>query len=121
LRADGDESVDVLSDGNQHLSGHVSTLLRAGSLIFNVNTSGTFLNEEPGELHHRSKTSVASVGIGNDGAEIVDIGLRSTFSHGSRKTLFALFSVVEKLCLEEMLYFVGHGVLGDDISAKIIL
>lgn len=74
LGADGNQAVDVLADGNKHLSCHVTALLRSRSLVLNVNTGGAFLDEQLGELHDGSEATVTGVGIGDDGAEEVGVG-----------------------------------------------
>jgi hypothetical protein len=111
LGTDGNETVDVLGDGDEDLSGHVSTLLGTRSLVFNVNSGGSTLNEELGELKDGGQSSVSGVGIGNDGTEVVDVGLGGTLLNGGRETLLTLLAVVEKLGLEEVLDLVGDSVL----------
>jgi hypothetical protein len=52
----------------------MTALFRAGSLVLDVDSGGAFFNKELGELHDGSETSVTGVGVGDDGAEIVDVG-----------------------------------------------
>ena len=110
LETDGNQTVDVLRDGDEDLAGHVSTLLRTRSLVFDVDSSCTLLNEELGELHDGSETTVTSVRIGNDGPEVVDLGCFGEFGFRHTRAGLALFSVVEELCHEEVLDLVGDGV-----------
>ena len=73
LGADGHEAVDVLADGHQNFTGHVSALLRSGGLVFDVDAGGAVLDEELGELHYGGEAAVAGVGIGDEGAEVIDV------------------------------------------------
>lgn len=107
LGTDGNQAVDVLADRDKHLSGHVAALLRSGSLILNVNTSSTLLDEKLGELHNGSQATVTGIGISNDGAEEVGVGDRCALLPGCGETLLALLPVMEELCEEEMCDFVG--------------
>jgi len=111
LGTDGNQTVDVFADGNQHLTGHVATLLGTGSLVLNVNTSSTALNEELGQLHDGSQATMTGIGIGNDGTEIVDVGDVGALVLRGGDTLLALFPVVEKLCHKELVDLAGNGVL----------
>ena len=107
LGADGDESVDVLADGDEHFARHVSAFLGAWGLVFNVDAGGPLFDEEFGELHDGCEATVACVGVGNDGSQIVDIGNSGSLVFWCREALFPLFAVVEELCEPEMLDFVG--------------
>lgn len=111
--SDGNQSVDVLLDRDKNLTGHVTALLGTGSLVLNVDTGGTSLDEHLGELDDGSKTSVTGVGIGDDGSQVVDgggelgsLGLRQ------RQSLLVLLSVVEELGKPQVLDLVGDGVHG---------
>lgn len=113
LSTDGNKTVDVLTDWHQHLSCHVSALLRARSLILNMNPCGTFFYEEFRQLHNSGQTTMSSISIGDNGSEIIDV--RQFVAIGFRgccHTLFALLPVVEKLCHEQMLDFVWDRCLG---------
>jgi len=99
----------VLLDGDEHLAGHVAALLGARGLVLNVDAGGALLDEELGELHDSGETAVASVGIGNDGAEVVDIGQLSALLLGDRHALLALLAVVEELSHEKVADLVGDG------------
>lgn len=102
----------MFADGDQDLSGHVTTLLGTRSLVLNVNTSSTLLNEELGELHDGGETTVTSVGIGNDGSEVVEVVEVGALRLGDGETLLALLSVVEELGHEEVTDLVGDGGVG---------
>jgi hypothetical protein len=110
LQTDGDETVDVLRDGDQDLASHMTTLLGTRCLVLDVNTSSTLLNEHLGELHDGCETTMASVGISDNGTEVVDNGSGSELRIGQSGPAFALFSVVEQLCHEQVLDLVGNGV-----------
>lgn len=97
LCADGNETVDVLADWDKDLAGHMAALLGTWSLVLNVDTGSTLLDEELGELHDGGQATVASVGIGNDRAEVVNVGDGSTLTLGGSQALLALLAVVEKL------------------------
>lgn len=78
LCSDSNKTVDVLTDRYQNLSSHVTTLLGSWGLIFNVNSSGTLLNEKSRKLHDCCKSSMASIGIGNYGPKVINVCLFST-------------------------------------------
>lgn len=120
LRTDGDQAVDVFADGYKHLSSHVATLLGARGLVLNVNTSSTTLNEQLGQLHHSGKTTVTSISIGDDRAQVVDIGNILALSPGRGHTLLTLFPVVEQLSKEELVDLVGHSVLSSKLARALI-
>ena len=111
LGADGNQSVDVLLDRDKDLASHVAALLRARGLVLDVNAGGTALDEELGELHHGSQTTVTSIGVSNDRGEVVDVGKVGTRLLGVAQALLALLSVVEELGHEELVDLVGDGVL----------
>lgn len=74
LCPDGNQAVDVLADGHKHLARHVSTLLGARRLVLDVDTRSTLLDEQLGQLHDSRQSAVARVRVGDDGAEVVDVG-----------------------------------------------
>ena len=114
LSTDGNQTVDVLRDGDQNLSSHVSALLGSGSLILNVNTSSSLLNEELGELHDRCQASMSSISICDDGSEVVDIlELASVCFRFCGDSLLALLSIVEELGHEEMADLVWYSGLDE--------
>lgn len=86
----------------------MTTLLRARSLVLNMNTSSTLLDEQHRELHDRCQTSMSSVRISDDGSQEVGVGKLCTLSFGRSKALLSLFSVVEKLCHEKVADFVRY-------------
>ena len=96
----------MLTDWHEDLAGHVAALLRAGSLIFNVNSGGTLLDEQLRELHDGRKAAVAGIGIGNDGTQKVCVGELASFGFRGTEAFFSLFPVVEKLCHPQMLNLV---------------
>lgn len=51
LRSYCDESIDMLADGHKYLASHVTTLLGSRSLVFDVYSCRTFLDEQLCELH----------------------------------------------------------------------
>lgn len=112
LRADGDETVDVLADGHKHLAGHVTALLRSWRLVLNVDAGRALLNEKLGKLHDGGQTTMASIGISNDRAHVVDVGTFVSLVLGRCQTFFSLFSVVEQLSHEEVINLLWHAVHG---------
>lgn len=111
LGADGNQAVDVLLNRDENLSGHVTALLGAGSLIFDVDTGGSLLNEELGELHDSGETTMASVRIGDDGPKVINVRNLAALGLWGCETLLALFAVMEELCVEQVADFVGDGSL----------
>ena len=102
----------MLLDGDKNLSGHVATLLGSWSLILNVDTSGTLLNEELGQFHGGGETTVAGVSVSNDGSHIIDDGSRGKFSVREMSASLPLFPVVEELSGEQVLDLVWDCVVG---------
>ena len=111
LETNGNQTVNVLLDGDKHLTGHVTTLFGTGSLVLNVDTGGTLFDKELGELHDGSETAVTSVGVGNNGTEVVDDGRLGALLGREVGSLLALLAVVEELCHEEVLNLEGDGVV----------
>lgn len=101
----------MFADGDKDLSSHVATLLGAGGLVFDVNTSSAPFNEQLRQLHDGCQTSMASVRIRDDGTQVVDIGQFPTLLLRSCNTLLALFAVMEQLSQEKLVNLVGNGVL----------
>jgi hypothetical protein len=89
----------------------MSALLGARSLVFDVDSCSTTLNEELGEFHDGGETAMAGISIGNDGAQVVDIGVVDALLDRSAQAFLALFAVVEELCFEEVFDFGRDGVL----------
>jgi hypothetical protein len=109
LRADSNQAVDVLADGHQHLAGHVAALLGARGLVFNMDASSTLLDKELGQLHDSRQTAVASIGIGNDGAEVINVGELCALVLGHRQAFLPLLAVVEELSHEQVANLVRDG------------
>lgn len=78
-----------------------------------MNASSTLLNEELGELHDRSQTSMSSIRIGDDWAKKISVRDIRTVGLGGRESFFALLAIVEKLCHEKVANLVGYGSLID--------
>lgn len=110
LETDGNETVDVLRNGDKDLSGHVTTLLGARGLVLDVDTGGTGLDHHLGELHDSGETTVAGVTVGDDGAEVVDLGAGVLALGDGGGTGKVLLAVVEKLGSEELGNLVGDSV-----------
>jgi len=102
----------VLLDGDKNLAGHMSALLGSWSLVLDVDTCSTLLNEELGELHGGCETAMASVSVGNDGSQVINDGSRGEFCVRETSASFALFPVVEELSSEQVLDFIWDGVIG---------
>jgi len=91
----------------------VSALLRSWSLVLNVYSSRSFLDEQLRELHHCGQSTVSSIRIRDDGAQVVDVCELGAVSFGFRGyTFFALLAVMEKLGHEKVGDFVWDGGLG---------
>lgn len=117
LSTNSNKTVDVLADWHQDLASHVSAFLCARSLIFDMNTSSTLLNEHFGQLHDSSQTTVSSVSIGNDWSEEIGVSKLRSLRFWHAQSFFSLFSVVKQLCEPEVLYFLRYSVLSR-VSAK---
>lgn len=102
LRADSNETVDVLADRDEHLARHVTTLLGTRSLILNVNPSCTLLDEQFCQLHHSRQASVTCISICNDGSQVVDVQAVGALCFGCGQAFLALLAVVEKLRHEQV-------------------
>lgn len=98
----GHKAVDVFLYRYHHLAGHVTTLFSARRLILNVNAGGARLDEHPNELQRCRKATVARIGIGDDGSQIVNPRETQTLPRRQAEPLLPLFTVVEKLGFEEL-------------------
>ena len=91
----------------------MSALLRSWSLVLNVYSSRSFLDEQLRELHHCGQSTMSSIRIGDDWAQVVDVCELGAVGLGFRGyTFFALLAVVEELGHEEVGDFVWDGGLG---------
>lgn len=93
----------------------MTTFLGARSLIFDMDTGGTPLDEELCQLHDGRQTTMAGVGISNDGSQVVDIGNIVALFLGGCDALLTLFSIVEELGHEQLVDLVGNGILIDGV------
>jgi hypothetical protein len=100
----------MFGDRDEYLACHVSAFLRTRCLIFDMDTSGTFLDKHLGEFEHGSEATVPGIGISDDGAEIIDVGDFGSLLRGKVGSGLALLSVMEELGLEEVLDLVWYGV-----------
>ena len=75
----------------------MSALLGSWSLVLNVDSGSTLLNEELGELHDGSQTAVSGISISDNWAEVVDGGDLVALLLWSGEALLTLLAVVEKL------------------------
>lgn len=118
LRADGNQTVDVLANRDENLSGHVTTLLRTRGLIFNVDSGSASLDEQLGQFHNSSETTMAGISIGDDGTQVVDVRQLAPLVLGGCDAFLALFPVMEQLCHEQLVYLVGDSVLRNTELAR---
>ena len=107
LSTNGNKTVDVLADRHKDLASHVSALLGTRSLVLNVNTSSTLLNEQLRELHDSGQTTVSGVCVRNKRPQEIDVRRLRLVCRA--ETLFTLLAVVEQLCHEEVADLVRHG------------
>eukprot|EP00128_Syssomonas_multiformis_P016434 Colp12_sorted_trinity150504_noHs@9148 len=112
LETNGLETADVLRHGDKNLATHVTALLGTGSLVLNVNTSNTSLNEHLGELHNGRETTVTSVGVSDDGAEEVNVRSLQTLLARHLSASLVLAAIMEELGLDKVLGLVGDSVHG---------
>lgn len=118
LSADRDKTVDVFTNRDQDLASHMAALLGTGGLVLDVNSGGTALDKEAGELEDGGDTTVTGVGIGDDRAEVVNVREGGALGFGGGKTVLALLAVVEELSLEEVLDLVGDRVLRREVRSS---
>ncbi|GER43123.1 vacuolar protein sorting 26A [Striga asiatica] len=112
LQPGGHEAVRVLSGGDEHFSGHVAALLGGGGLVLDVDAGGAALNEELAELDGGGGAAEAGVSVGDDGAEVVGGWAGAgAVGAGEGHSGLALLAVVVELGEEEVLDFVGNGVV----------
>jgi hypothetical protein len=111
LCADSNKTIDMFADGNKDLASHVSTLLGARSLVFDMNTGSTLLDKHLCELHHSSQSTVSSISISYDGSQEICGWEIGTLGLWRSKTLFPLLSVMEELGIPEMLDLVWNSCL----------
>lgn len=99
----------MFADRNQDLARHVSALLRARRLIFDVYTRSALLYEQLCKLHNCRKTAMSGISVGNNWSEVVDVREILALRLGNAKALLSLLAVVEELSEPKMLYFVWDG------------
>lgn len=117
LEARGVETVDVLADGDEDLAGQMAALLSTVELILKVHRRRTILRKELCELQHGRETAVAGITIGDDGAEVVDVGGLVALLDAELATRIPLLAVVHALRLGQALDLVGDRVVG--VVAKV--
>lgn len=102
----------MLADGNKDLASHVAALLGTSSLVLDMNASSTLFDEKLGELHGSSEATMAGIGFGDDGSQVVNVGELCALILSGTHALLALFAIVEELGHEEMTDLVGDSSLG---------
>ena len=112
LKTGSDQTVNVLTDGDEDLSSHVSALLGSGLLILQMDTSGTSKDLHLDQLHDGGHTTETGVTVSNDGAEEINLGGVEPLLLGHESASLTLLAVMEKLGLEELLDLTGDGVGG---------
>merc|ERR1719329_850449 len=66
LQPQRDQTLSVLSRGDQNLAAHVATFLGTWLLILDMDACSAILNEHFAQLHGRCDAAVTGVCIGND-------------------------------------------------------
>ena len=112
LETSSDQTVNVLTDGDEDLTSHVSALLGTRLLIFQMDTSSTRKNLHLDQLHDGSHTTETGITISNNGTEEINLGGVKPLLLGHVGTSLTLLAVMEKLGLEELLNLAGDGVGG---------
>merc|ERR1719450_1355450 len=112
LEAAGDQPLAMLRGGNQDLATHVAALLGAGLLVLDMDTSCAILDEHLSELHGCCQSSMARVGICDNGVEIVNGRGGCALVGRHAATCLKLLTVMETLSPEELVNFVWHSVVG---------
>mmetsp|Transcript_35335 Transcript_35335/g.80257 ORF Transcript_35335/g.80257 Transcript_35335/m.80257 type:complete len:443 (-) Transcript_35335:520-1848(-) len=111
LQPRGDEALDLLAGGDQHLAAHVPALLGTRLLVLDVDASRTRLDEHLRQLHDSGESAMAGVGIGDDGVEEVHHRGRGPLLGRPAAALLVLLPVVELLRPEELVHLVRHRVV----------
>jgi hypothetical protein len=112
LRPNSNQTIDMFANRNQDLPSHMPALLRPRRLVLNMDTRSTLLNKQLGQFHDGSQASMSRISVGDDGAQVIDVGeLGAVGFRGGCDPFFALLAVVEELRLEEVLHFVWDGCL----------
>lgn len=110
LRPNSNQTINMLRDRHQNLPSHMPTLLGPRRLVLDMDTRGALLHKQLRELHDCGQAAVARIGVGDDRAQVVDVGQLEAVGFGFRHdALFALLAVVEELRHEEVVDFVGDG------------
>lgn len=112
LETGSGHAVSVLTDGDKDLASKVTALLGANLLVLKVNSGGTRLDhhlDELGDGGHATKTSVT---VGDDGAEVVNLGGGGLLLGRHLGAGVTLLASVELLGLEELVDLVREGVGG---------
>ena len=111
LRPDCDKPVDMFADWDQHFTRHMTTFFRPRSLVFDVDSCSSFLNEQLRQFHDGRESTVTSIGICNDGSQEVGPCNPTPLLLWSGNALLTLFTIVKELRHEQVLHFVGYCVL----------
>ena len=115
LGPDGHQTVDVLADGHQDFTGHMTTLLRTRRLVLNMDCSCSLFHKKFGQLHNRREASMTGICICDYWSQEVGVGDAAAVCSGRCDAFFTLLAVVEKLGHEEMLDLVGDSVLWSSV------
>lgn len=101
----------MLADRHKYFARHVTAFLGTRSLILDVNTCRSILDEQLGKLHDRCEAAVTGISVGYDGSKEVRVCYTSSLVFWGRQTFFALFTIMEELGEEKLVNLVGNGVL----------
>jgi hypothetical protein len=92
----------MFSRRDEDFPSHVSAFLGPVGLVFHVNSCGAAFDKHFGEFHDGGKTSVAGIGIGDDGTKEVDEGGVGAVGWRQFHSCGTLFAVMEALRHEQM-------------------
>lgn len=89
----------------------MAAFLSSWSLVLDVYSSCSLLDEQLCQLHNRGKSPMTSVSVRNDRSQEVRVCNTITIPFRRRDSLLTLFTVVEKLSQEKLLDFIGNSIL----------
>jgi hypothetical protein len=101
----------VLARGDEDYAAHVTALLGAWLLILSVDTNSTEFDEHIRELHCSRQATLACVGVGYDGFQVIHGRAFLALFWRHATALLAVPAIVEELGTEGLADLVRNGVI----------
>mmetsp|Transcript_21902 Transcript_21902/g.60986 ORF Transcript_21902/g.60986 Transcript_21902/m.60986 type:complete len:225 (-) Transcript_21902:421-1095(-) len=101
-----DQSIDVFLCADEHFASHMAALFGARLLIFEMHTRGAGLYEHLREFHDGAQSTMASVAVGNNWSQILDLGSGALIAKQLATALLVLTSIMEELGADQLIHLV---------------